>query len=1407
VTATDRLPVSEPRPARRLQRRTDWLQRHVQWLRFTVGRETISRPPIILAFGVMAVGLLVTLAPARLDQYGLGNLTDGQGSAYVPALCFLAGDLCLAAGVWRAAAAARNRPLERLVIFGIGALVASLAGQSLRSMLRIALLRDLYRPALFFSGQARAAAVGWGLLLTVVLLAGFLAPAAVALANLVPGILAGYIPPVRWLAARRSCLLWPFAALATVVIVTQWVLPAPLASAMGYRFLTPSGTVITSSLRDLGPYAWTSLQILFALPLVVLMWEGIESARTCQRLVRTHDGGDTRLLKALRRCDARAAAVVAVASAGLLAVVRHSIPAAIAAIALLTIVSLSFTGRLGRVVRLSKGFERGVRRWQLAEGWRDIGRFSLILAVLIAPAAGLLAGDIVNGAKAALWLPSDLSGFYMYWRNFNVLGVPSVTAAGLYGHVDSVIWVACLGLAAVFLLGMLIQGFRKDVRDGFPIIWFLLRVGAVAALLAQIARLADHSSATALLTGCAVIAVLLTFQRNTWPTAVWSVIVVGAALSVWSYALWRLTWLPAALMLGLTVIQRFGFNAGELNAPSPYRAQRVAYFQCIALLSIAMLALGHGAAPGYFESEQLSSVADRMSLSVVAIIWLIMLTAQQVRDALKKNRADAAALAGGGVTAIPGPSGRHARPVVDEQSAASLAATGDNDSPASWSWRLNPELELVPFVGREPELATLTAWCAVRDAGRLRLVTGPGGSGKTRLALELCRRLPDLGASSVWVHPGLEAEAIRALRPGPGERKLLVVDNAETRQGLQSMIAELAAAQGDGLRVVLLARNTGEWFRGLGEAVPEARDLVAAALKEKLALPVTVAPEMTDPQIVRHGVSAVTRAFGLRESRVDSRYTKNHKRQNILDLLAEALAATMDDAELADGGTGTVPVDLRQRLDPLLLHEQEFWYKRAADVGLLAEGKGATRDALRHAIAASCLLGAETVHEATELATRVAGIPPSAELNRWLHDVCAASRSWTTADGFLYPGKLAELLTFRELAASEDLRTACLTGMSASGALRAVSFFARAVADYTDAARLLSSLLPNLDARIAGPHDELQTLQAALRVLPGPTVTLAPPAMALILQLLGRLPAEVHPTPRAHWLEELSRWFAVAGDQAEAVLYADEAVTIRRGLAMPTAAPAAGSAAAPAAGSAAAPAAGSGAAPARRHLPSLILSLENLSECLKAQGEMAKADAALEEAVVAARELAATDLDWYGTWLARLLVSLGTGIRDSADPSKRVAVAQEGVALYRRAEQAKPGLYEADLGFALESLSLRQLDAGRPADAVSSGAQAIEIYQALLAEKREQYRLNLARAFQNQGVFLHKAGRGREALGSAKQAVSEYGKLHRSRPGQYASGYALALENLASRYRDAGEHSRATSARQQAARLRATKDK
>ena len=455
-------------------------------------------------------------------------------------------------------------------------------------------------------------------------------------------------------------------------------------------------------------------------------------------------------------------------------------------------------------------------------------------------------------------------------------------------------------------------------------------------------------------------------------------------LALLSFTLWHLTWLPAAVLIGLTVVQRFVYNAGELNTASPFRSQRVAYFQSIALMAVAMLVLGHGAAAG-FDSEELSVVSDHVSLSVVAFIWLVVLTARHVR-----NVPLAATAARAPVTTGP--------PRVTD-----LAANPGEEAgavPASWSWMLDPNLRLVAFTGRGTELAALTSWAGRRDAMRLALVTGPGGGGKTRLALELCDRGRLVGLTCAWIPPGLEHSAIRGLRLAGIHRALLVIDGAETRPGLGQLIARLAASEGEGLRVLLLARTTGEWVRTMRAASPEARDLVDNSVRERLALRIELGHGLSNRKIAVHGVTSIAREFDLRESRVETREQKNSKPEIVLNLLAEALAGTMTDAGLAESGTGTVRIDLRRNLSRLLAHEQEFWQERAKAVGLLGVERGPTAGELRQVIAVSCLLGADSAARAGRLATRILGMAGSKELEKWLDEICAASRSGTAIDGF-----------------------------------------------------------------------------------------------------------------------------------------------------------------------------------------------------------------------------------------------------------------------------------------------------------------------------------------------------------------------------------------------------------------------
>src|SRR3954451_9188735 len=57
------------------------------------------------------------------------------------------------------------------------------------------------------------------------------------------------------------------------------------------------------------------------------------------------------------------------------------------------------------------------------------------------------------------------------------------------------------------------------------------------------------------------------------------------------------------------------------------------------------------------------------------------------------------------------------------------------------SWRT----PIGPLVGRDDEISELKEWANSGAAVRVRLLSGPGGAGKSRLASELARKLRDTG--------------------------------------------------------------------------------------------------------------------------------------------------------------------------------------------------------------------------------------------------------------------------------------------------------------------------------------------------------------------------------------------------------------------------------------------------------------------------------------------------------------------------------------------------------------------------------------------------------------------------------------------------------------------------------------
>ena len=123
---------------------------------------------------------------------------------------------------------------------------------------------------------------------------------------------------------------------------------------------------------------------------------------------------------------------------------------------------------------------------------------------------------------------------------------------------------------------------------------------------------------------------------------------------------------------------------------------------------------------------------------------------------------------------------------------------------------------LTPFIGREPELAALGQLLADPQCSLLTVV-GPGGIGKTRLAIEAARRSQDLFPDGVWFVPLATVNSPALLIPAiadaasfrfqdpanPQElllrhlrekRALLILDNAEHLLDGAGLFAEILRA-------------------------------------------------------------------------------------------------------------------------------------------------------------------------------------------------------------------------------------------------------------------------------------------------------------------------------------------------------------------------------------------------------------------------------------------------------------------------------------------------------------------------------------------------------------------------------------------------------------------------------------
>jgi tetratricopeptide (TPR) repeat protein len=637
------------------------------------------------------------------------------------------------------------------------------------------------------------------------------------------------------------------------------------------------------------------------------------------------------------------------------------------------------------------------------------------------------------------------------------------------------------------------------------------------------------------------------------------------------------------------------------------------------------------------------------------------------------------------------------RPGPDEARDASPAAL------------LAPERGIVPFMGRGRELAELRSWARSREPLALRLLCGLGGVGKTRLALELGRRLRRTGWTVVWVPPGQEVAVVGNV--ADARRVLLVVDDAGSRPGLPAMFDAIGATPRRGrLRVLCLARTGGQWWRRerwtselwAGRTPSVTQMALDPALDRTLsvafdpALGLEVERPDDERALLEAAVARFARELGRPVPQVRLEPAPDGPAR-VLDLHAAALATVLDGGDVVDPAAA---------LGVVLDHERAGWAGSAADAGLVA-GPGGTAEAV---LAVTTLLR-DTTDDGVREALRRAGAEPA-------DGRTADAVEWVRAHLLPVP-RLAELLVSRVLAASAELTARCTRDLDPEQAFAVLAFATAMGLDRPAAARdvpgeLIAAAASALPSE--RPEDLLRLMRVTRR-LPRSSGPLAVPVLDRLTHRVADLARIAGgDAERAEALSDLGIVLIAEGEPDVAVALLREAVGLWRGLASHD---------------------------EDRYRPPLCTALNNLGMGYWAVGRHGDALTVQEEVIALCRRFPPGDAPWADAEHARALQNAGVSYTELGRAGEIEAAQRASLDLYRRLAEGDPVQYEPRVAAVLGNFEALT-ESGRPEDALPANAEAVAIRRRLAAARPEHLG-ELAWSLGQLGTTLEALGRYEEA--------------------------------------------------------------
>lgn len=703
----------------------------------------------------------------------------------------------------------------------------------------------------------------------------------------------------------------------------------------------------------------------------------------------------------------------------------------------------------------------------------------------------------------------------------------------------------------------------------------------------------------------------------------------------------------------------------------------------------------------------------------------------------------------------------------------------------------------LPLRGRETEMDDLWQWATNRKEVGVRLLIGPGGHGKTRLALELCRRLEAAGwragfAADRW--PALSDADLVLVLP-PDRPTLIVLDYAASRGAVLSALARLAHdwPKNPAFRLLLIEREAGDWWSNC-RSLPGAPEHFFADEKicEQVPMRILALPDNGPAEIYADALSVF--AILLRRDIATLKSAPDWPAELRLPLFARARALLAVEAAETDGLTAD------NILNQLIDREEVLWRRELH--GDSSDNSPAIRsdlDLVRQALTLLTLSSPTSVCDADTLLCRLP---------------CLASHSIETrerllkalrplyGDGDLLrglePDLLGEHLVWRTVKSPTDPLLIAATGNEASEAQAqtALTILNRLAARKPGAVDWLRAILDREFERLAVPAFRVAleqplpmaalfrevmgrlTVEHALklaRLLPEYTTELCEIA-ALVEQRLVEVPLPADAPLeallfKAGHLNNLSIRLSNLGQLELALAAVEEAVAIQRAVAQKQ---------------------------PDSFMPDLAMGLNTLSNRLSELGQRERALAAVEEAVVIRRALVKKRPDAFMHDLATSLNSLSNRLSDLGETGQASAAVKEAVAIRRVLAKRQPDTFMPLLASALNNMAIHLTSLRQPEEALAASEEAVTIYRPLADKQPDAFLPSLATSLSTLAIRLAELGQFDKALTKAEEAVVIYRALAEERPSAFMHELAMSLSNLSLHRSNVGQGKRALTAIEEA---------